>query len=338
MQNSGVRTVQINSNVIRATAISLVVFLHISANSFASLGENWWISLAYDSLTRASVPLFFMLSGALLLTKNEPAGIFYKKRLSKLIAPFLFWSYVYLVYRKYYVGESEISLSPLTILNGPVYYHLWFLYSIISIYIFIPMLRYYTLNATKQVKIIVLSLWFISQSIQPFASIVGINLYTGIDAGLISRFLGFVLLGEFIATTGREIDWRLLLAGFLASTAVTAFMTYNISVISGTANETWFQYHSPIVIISAVCLFMLLSRIKFSAGKVTKLISDFSFGIYFVHIIIMQQISIRFIFKPELFNSAWAIVLIPLAFILCILLSLIVCVIFSKIPLLKKTI
>jgi len=51
--------------------------LHMSANSFASYGENWWISLTYDSLTRACVPLFFMLSGALLLQKIEPAATLY---------------------------------------------------------------------------------------------------------------------------------------------------------------------------------------------------------------------------------------------------------------------
>ncbi|EFL9953269.1 acyltransferase family protein [Escherichia coli] len=338
MEKLAVQPININSEVIRATAISLVVLLHISGNSFALMGQNWWISLVYDSLTRASVPLFFMLSGALLLTKNEPTGLFYKKRLSKIVAPLLFWSYVYLLYRKFYVGESELSLSPLTILNGPVYYHLWFLYSIISIYIFIPMLRYYTINATKQVKLIILCLWYFSQSIQPFAYLLGINLYTGFDAGFITRFVGFVLLGEFLVTTCRGINWRLLLVGFMASTIVTAYMTYSISIHTGTANETWFQYHSPAVIVSAICLFMILSKLRFGVGKVTKLVSKFSFGIYFVHIITMQQIAIRFIFTPEFFNSTWAIILIPLAFLTCIFSALIICIIFSKTPLLKKVV
>ncbi|MBK5074585.1 acyltransferase family protein [Budviciaceae bacterium CWB-B4] len=338
MENPSVKPMQINAELIRAVAISLVVLLHISGNSFASMGEYWWVSLAYDSLTRASVPLFFMLSGALLLTKNEPAGLFYKKRLFKVVIPLLFWSYVYLLYRKFHVGESELSLSPLTILNGPSYYHLWFLYSIISIYLFIPMLRYYTINATKQVKLIILCLWLFSQSVQPFASFIGINLYTGIDAGFITRFIGFVLLGEFIVTTWREIDWRLLLGGFVASTAVTAYMTYSISIHSGVANETWFQYHSPAVIVSSLCLFMILAKLRFRVEKVTHLVSKFSFGIYFVHIIVMQQVAIQFIFTPESFNSAWSIILIPLAFLACLFIALMICILFSKTPLLRRVV
>lgn len=328
----------LNANLTRAVAIMLVVMLHMSANSFASFGENWWISLTYDSLTRACVPLFFMLSGALLLQKSEPATLFYKKRMAKILIPLVFWSYVYLLYRKYYVGESELSLSPLMLLNGPVYYHLWFLYSIIAVYLFTPMLRFYAINATNSVKLLILALWFFSQSVQPFAAIVGWNLYVGIDLGFVSRFFGFVLLGEYLVSNRYMLKKRALIAIFIVSTLLTMILTYKISQQSGAANEAWFQYHSPFVITAAIALFLLSMNAKLALPALLEPVSTYSFGIYFVHIIIMQQLSIRFIFKPEYFNSALSIILIPLAFCVSMVVSTLICIAFSKVPGLRKTV
>lgn len=328
----------LNANLTRAIAIALVVMLHMSANSFASLGNSWWVSLTYDSLTRACVPLFFMLSGALLLQKSEPIAIFYKKRVAKILIPLVFWSYIYLLYRRYYVGEAELSLSPLMLLNGPVYYHLWFLYSIIAVYLFIPMLRFYALHATNSVKLLILALWFISQSIQPFAAILGWNLYIGIDLGFVSRFFGFVLLGEFLVSNRYMLKKQALLTIFIVSSLLTLILTYHISSQSGAANEVWFQYHSPFVITAAFALFLLCMNSKKTLPAVLEPVSTYSFGIYFVHIIVMQQISVRFIFKPEYFNSALSIILIPLAFCITMFISTLICIVFSRIPLLRKTV
>lgn len=322
----------------RAVAISLVVLLHMSANSFASFGDYWWVSLTYDTLTRSSVPVFFMLSGALLLKKNEPPLLFFKKRISKIIIPLIFWSYVYLLYRKYYVGETNLSLSVREIINGPVYYHLWFVYSILSVYLFIPMLRFYSINATKNVKLLVLSMWFFSQSIQPFSSFFGINLYVGVDAGLITRFVGFALLGEYLANHPPIKNKSYLLFIFLISSLATAVTTWFISYQSKTANETWFQYHSPFIILSGIALFLLLINTNFRIERVPNLISRYSFGIYFIHIIIMQQICVRFILKPEYFNSALLIILIPIAFLVNILISTAICIALSNIPYLKRVV
>ena len=337
MEHKNINQIQINADLVRCVAISMVVMLHISANSFASFGDNWTISLIYDSLTRSCVPLFFMLSGALLLNKNEPPFIFYKKRLSKIVIPLIFWSYFYLVYRKYYVGEEALSLSPLTILGGPVYYHLWFLYSIISLYIFIPMLRYYSINASREVKILVLSIWFAFQSVNPFMSYAGLDLPLGFDLGLASRFTGFALLGEFLSSTNTSCNNKSLIAIFLASTIVTACLTYYTTFNTGSPNEIWFQYHSPFVVISSVCLFKILSTSKIETG-IIKSISKFSFGIYFVHIVIMQQVLVRFIFTPDTFNSTSLLYLIPLGGVLCICISLIICSIISKVAFIRRVI
>ncbi|EMH1199379.1 acyltransferase family protein [Serratia marcescens] len=70
-------------NNARIIAILAVVLLHVSSRviTWSELGSNdWWYANLYDSLVRWCVPVFVMISGALLLApeKAEPLGVFYK--------------------------------------------------------------------------------------------------------------------------------------------------------------------------------------------------------------------------------------------------------------------
>lgn len=54
-----------------------------------------WAAI-YGSLLRPSVPLFVMMTGLLLLpVKKQPLGKFYKKRIYRVLFPFLIWSVLY---------------------------------------------------------------------------------------------------------------------------------------------------------------------------------------------------------------------------------------------------
>jgi len=54
------------------------------------------IANIYGSIARISVPLFFMMSGYLLLPRTESLRSFYTKRMPKVVLPFIFWSVIYL--------------------------------------------------------------------------------------------------------------------------------------------------------------------------------------------------------------------------------------------------
>ncbi len=85
---------------LRITACFMVVILHISAPIFVVSNEKWWAGNTYDSLVRSCVPLFLMIAGATLLSKNEGISVFFKKRFIRIIPPLLFWSVFYLLWRK----------------------------------------------------------------------------------------------------------------------------------------------------------------------------------------------------------------------------------------------
>lgn len=87
----------------RIIAIYAVVFLHVSAGVVIGndVGtEYWWVGNVYDSAVRWCVPVFVMISGALLLdpNKQEDLATFYTKRLSRILVPIIFWSAFFLAW------------------------------------------------------------------------------------------------------------------------------------------------------------------------------------------------------------------------------------------------
>ncbi|HAK29628.1 MAG TPA: acyltransferase, partial [Sphingobacterium sp.] len=88
-------------SILRIVAIFLVILIHsssgyLNSNEFESF--DWSYANWLNSFSRFAVPLFVVISGALLLQKDESTGQFYRKRLLKIVPPFLFWSIVYLFY------------------------------------------------------------------------------------------------------------------------------------------------------------------------------------------------------------------------------------------------
>src|SRR5947209_7774316 len=84
-------------DVLRAFAIVLVVLLHAAhpVTHDATVGSSrWWAANLYEGGGRCCVPLFIMISGALLLDpgKRENLSAFFRKRVTRVIIPFLAWS------------------------------------------------------------------------------------------------------------------------------------------------------------------------------------------------------------------------------------------------------
>ncbi|MGW8289404.1 MAG: acyltransferase, partial [Candidatus Bathyarchaeia archaeon] len=138
-------------DLIRTVAIVLVIVLHASTETVTVADQMspegvtlWWTTNIYDSLARPAVPLFVMLSGALLLQPaklDEPLGVFFKKRLNRIALPFLFWGIAYFAWRAFVNGETLTANSILQgVLTGP-YNHFWFLYLLVGLYLLTPVLR-----------------------------------------------------------------------------------------------------------------------------------------------------------------------------------------------------
>lgn len=134
-------------DVTRFIAILFVVFTHVHEQIGV---DSYIIQAIFYDIDRLGVPLFFMLSGALILPKfvNVNIWCFYKKRIPQFIFLLFFYSFLTNFIQKLF---SNIpiwqSLKESLVLTNGIYpantgdaHHLWFMYTIIELYLTAPFL------------------------------------------------------------------------------------------------------------------------------------------------------------------------------------------------------
>ena len=86
---------------LRCLAICFVVVLHSIASTLVNPEfyqcSTWYLCMLINPFVRTGVPLFFMISGYLLLRRpnTEHIGDFYRHNIPKLVIPLTAWSLIY---------------------------------------------------------------------------------------------------------------------------------------------------------------------------------------------------------------------------------------------------
>jgi len=325
----------------RFIGVFLVVLAHIDVWG----GEPLWARIFYYTLSRNGVPLFFLMSGYLLLSKEEDLWTFFKKRAIKIIIPFFVWSAVYDIFFTQSFGEAFTLEAVLKlfirILRGPRAAHLWFFYALIGLYFFTPILRVFVSKAKKSDILYYVGLWFITTPIlfiiQEFTPLqIGFELYY--FAGYVGYFLLGLYLGQ-LQTTARliKIATSLVFAG-----AIFTFVVFFFN-IPPTNNELPFRsYLSINIILMAIGVFILVKavgeHISPSLARFSTLVSQSSFGIYLIHSLVLSGMAA--VWEALGFQTAAgsSILVIPAVAIIAFLVSWAITALMRKIPLIRASV
>lgn len=339
------------ADAIRSFAMVSIVFLHVSSPIVQDFSSNclsrWWIANIVYSLARPGIVLFIMISGMLLLAegKEEPLGWFFRKRFMRIGIPFIAWGIFYFFWKNHgAITESTFFNLVREFIQGPIYYHLWFIYTMAGIYLATPIFRVYVKNASNANQAYLLILWFIGTALYPL-----IQRFTDVTIGIpimvAGGFLGAFLLGnyiEHISVRGNSImvQWLVL----IVCSAFTTVSTYFMSHYNGGKYEGTFEsFLSPNVIFMAACLFLIFKSIRFDVlqrkapgiFKIIMTISSTSFSVYLMHIFVLE------IFKNHIpwfvldANTFHPLIGIPLTAIVTLVLCVSLIVVLRKIPAMK---
>ena len=133
---------------IRSICCILVIIIHVTAeywNSFTVGSLQYKFNILLNGISQFAVPCFVFISGFVLyyVYHNREYKIldFYKKRIPKLVFPYLIWSFVYIFVRHAYYS-SPISLINVVkdLLVGRASGHLYYMILIIQFYLVFPLL------------------------------------------------------------------------------------------------------------------------------------------------------------------------------------------------------
>lgn len=259
----------------------------------------WSISNLINSTLRFCVPIFLMLTGAFVLPREMPYLSFLKKRLDKILLPFLFWTLVYIVYeiiRKWSPEDArdiqKIGRHIVSELFHGASFHFWYIYVIIGLYLFIPIIGAWARRAELKELFIFLGIWYIISfgNFPPFDRI-----DSELDLTNFSGYAGYLVLGFTLSRLPHSPNrWPIFLLMVITGSLVTAIASQLLTLSKGTFEDTYYFYLTPNVILASAGLFLLFRNWNINASgwkKFSAIIGKHSYGMYLAHIFFLSLLS-----------------------------------------------
>lgn len=295
-------------DILRCVATFLIISIHISSNyyyTYFSSGNvtNFLILRLLTVITRAAVPVFFMLTGAFALRqyvqdKSRPS---LNKTIKRLVIPFVIFSIIDYLYNTL---SNNSPINPLDFIqsflsSGGIQYHMWFMYSIIVLYLFMPFIVKFVKSLPKKdlLKLIILNVIFgnVLHTTTSIFLAFNINIFNGINLPGILVSLNYLLIGYYLNTykLSKRRQKILLWAGVISAIA----MPLTELIYFGNPNQTIIDrltdFSSLYSLFLGISMFILF---KYKVSKITlpnKLsrtitkISSLTFYIYMIHVTIL---------------------------------------------------
>lgn len=317
-------------DMLRALAILCVILCHTSPfyNLTGMTSQtNLIIPNILYNLATMGVPLFFMISGALLLNKPYGISVFLKKRFSRILYPFLFWI-IFILAGVYYINGTTYLLDMFL----GVGQFTWFIWVLMGLYLFIPVFTPFVEKYGIKGVEYYLIFWAIT------IILTDLNMYPfgRLDLTLFSGYFGVLVLGYYLDNKDFGIaENKLCLIGlltFLACLTLTVYLNY-INFIPGFSFDSC-EYLNVITLLMTSGLYIFvkyLNKLDSPNDKIKKAITSISicsYGMYFTHIIVVRPFLLYFNHHSVLESGI-------IFFVVCFV-SWLVIYIFSKIPYLKK--
>ena len=251
--------------------------------------ESTFLEIAY-SLTKWAVPVFFMITGALLLKKDKKISVRdcickYSKRMMLALVIFGI-PYAFL---KIYSDNKQFTLSIIPksiidVISGNNIGHLWYLYTLIGLYLFLPLIKLFVNNATKREFRYILILIFIFNYCFPLIySITGFDI--GIKVPFITYPLFYMLMGYYIYNEKpwwQDKTWMVVLGVVISAIIII------VSGIMGLPLATIMAYHSPVAALFALSIFIAFQRIEKTSTEMLWVLDRLCFGVYLIHPLFIQ--------------------------------------------------
>ena len=315
-KNTGNRVVFLDW--LRVIACFMVMVIHSSepfylggeAPNVTSIANKWdaiWISIV-ESVCRVCVPLFVMASSYLLFPLKKPTGEFFRRRLARILVPFIVWACAYV----WWFGDSWGKAC----FNFPdAGGHLWFVPMLLGLYLLMPLLSPWAEKVTERELRGWLILWLVTTTF-PYLRRVWTALYGDPSFGAVpylygecpwnmfgmfhyvSGFIGYMLLGFWFRRFAPDFSWRRTLAVavplWLVGAAIMGGGFYFRIPEFPCAKpyafavdlEMSIEYCSTGVAVAVIAAFMLIRKITADGAFyrwIVRPLSEASYGTYLLH-------------------------------------------------------
>lgn len=279
-----------NIDLAKALAMLLVVMQH--AWSMLGLDDPSYglVCGVYRAVSTVGVPLFVFVSGALLLPRTpEPLKVFYKKRLNRLLVPFLlFASLMYVVslfagQYDWWNGDVKMALLQFlpSLLENKINILHWFVHMLLVIYLLTPFLQR-ALSSLSQREIEgILLVWMVGMLLRQYYPALNVLSYT---SGL-WKYLGVYIAGYYV------IQYRAGKKRYCYFGLVLTVLLFLLDALTDCAIHLGVPLTA--VMMGLACLNASASFPSPSQSRMGCIITNFSrysYTIYLLHILVIRAI------------------------------------------------
>jgi len=289
----------------------------------------------FSEIVRFAVPIFLMLSGALLLNRDLELSYFLKHRLTRIIYPFLF----------YFVLEFILSLFTSRTFSFDIFTHSWYFWMIFGVYLSVPIINKFILYASeKEIEyfLVVFTLAAIFYQITLFFKI---GHYFNLNFFVAP--IGYLVLGYFLSVKDFKMDknklMMLMVVVFLAATFVKMLETgavvpknfaLDYAATQSQILSSWVDV-SIFEILQAGSLFVIFKHLNFGYfRKAIVSVSNVSYGMYLINYLIMFYITPFFTSLPHSGAEICVVIVVMSVFVFGV--SWIIVFVLTNIPIIGK--
>ncbi len=291
----------------RVISIFMVIVIHVSSPLYNHMGRNefpnWLAGVIYNSIARVSVPLLFMVSGYLLLRREESLLSFFNNRFRKVLIPMGVWLAIYLLWDRggfaNFTLLNALKAMLFAMLTGSVYYHFWFLYSLVAIYFFVPALRGFVRSADETNLWYLALVWFFFGPLMDYLERTFLDAAFVLNFGFFTRYFGYFYLGYVLGRTRFSPRASLLAAAaHLVLIVFTAYSTVALSLKTGEFQDFYLYYLRLNLALMSVFAFIWLKSLGEWLGeraspalmRLFRSLSSASFGVYLIHAMLLTML------------------------------------------------
>lgn len=283
-------------HLLRALAATAVIAIHV-LGPFRELYQQlpfdaWYSAVALNSLSRWAVPVFMMITGALLIRPDQQLDLpqFFRKRLLKVVIPFVAWSLIYVAITGMQTGPEAARTAFIESSREPVWYHLWFFYDFIPLYLVVLLLSPVMARMNEQQLLILIAIWLTLT----LAHL--LNVPTSLRQSTI-LYSGYLVLGWYLFHYRSSKQLRIWVGLGIAAIAVNLTGSWLAAAAKGGYSSKFMGYKTLNTALIAAMIFVLARQygdtIHGRARAAILSISKYSLGIYLLHPIFLIPIRAR---------------------------------------------
>lgn len=339
---------EIYIDVLRCIACFFVIVNHTASTeiTYHTFGGAWIALIIWFFLSKTAVPIFVMITGTLLLQREEAYAKVFARIRKIVVLLFL----VAVLYHLAYFGLKggiipSIKTMVLNVFQDGISNEFWYLYLYIGILLMMPLLRKMRENMQEKDYLYLLFLTFFIHGLYPLAARLFpvLNTVANVNVAIFDGYIGFLFFGDYIVRYNRFTEKKnslFALTALLGSLVVCTGITSQ-AYLSMEQDYLWLDNVTLATTgVPACCIFVLVrntvtTTAESKIGGVFTEIGQCTFAMYLISDVVIFKLKFLYTGMREIISGVPTVLLYEIVvFVTCYLIAKIL----RSIPAVKKAV